>query len=121
MAGRGRNADRIRAATKAEGQSLTKTNPQALAGRKQTPGHSGRPASRRALANVAKSSARRNGAKSLRLEACRLGSHSSARVMALCAGSSRPARALLAAEMHIASRKVGLSRIAFSAHDDAMS
>ena len=38
-----------------------------------------------------------------------------------CAGSSRPASALLAAEMHIASRKVGLSRMAFSAHDDAMS
>src|ERR1700738_3632781 len=85
------------------------------------PGHSGRPASRRPLAHVDKSSAMRNGPKSLRLEACRLGSHSSALVMALCAGSSRPASALLAAEMHIASRKVGLSRIAFSAHDDAMS
>src|SRR5258706_5485424 len=83
--------------------------------------HSGSPALRRPLAKVAKSFASRNGAKSLRLEACKSGSHSSARDMALCAGSSRPASALLAAETHIASRKVGLSRIDFSAHDDAMS
>ena len=33
------------------------------------------------------------------------------RAMAFCAGSSRPASALLAADMQIASRKVGLSRI----------
>jgi hypothetical protein len=89
--------------------------------RKRTHNHSGRPALRRPLANVVKSSARRNGAKSLRLDPRKLGSHSSARDMALCPRSSRPASALLAAEMHIASRKAGLSRIAFSAHDDAMS
>jgi hypothetical protein len=35
------------------------------------------------LANVVKSSGRRNGARSLRLETCKLGSHSSARDMAL--------------------------------------
>ena len=76
---------------------------------------------RRPLANVARSSARRNGAKSLRLEVRKSGLRSSARAMAFCAGSSRPASALLAAEMQILSRKVGRSRIDFSAHDDAMS
>ena len=57
---------------------------------------------------MAKSSARRNGAKSLRLEARKSGLNSRARAMAFCAGSSRPASALLAADMQIASRKVGI-------------
>jgi hypothetical protein len=61
--------------------------------RKRTPNHSGRPASRRPLANVARSSVRRNGAKSLRLEGPRSGADSSARAMPLCAGSSRAAKA----------------------------
>src|SRR5258706_7978595 len=73
------------------------------------------------MANMARSSARRNGAKSLRLEARKSGLSSSARAMAFCARSSRPASALLAANTDMARRKVGLSRIAFSAHDDAMS
>jgi hypothetical protein len=57
----------------------------------------------------------------LRLEMRKSGLHSSARAMPSRAGSSRPASALLAAEMQITSRKFGLSRSDLSAHDDAMS
>src|SRR6266480_4897172 len=92
-----------------------------LVPRDGTAGHSGSPALRRPLANMARSSARRNGAKSLRLEMRKSGLNSSARAMAFCAGSSRPASALLAADMQTDCRKVGLSRIAISAYDDAMS
>jgi hypothetical protein len=89
--------------------------------RKRTHDHSGSPALQRPLTKMARSFSRRNGAKSLRLEARKLGLNSSARAMAFCAGSSRPASALLAAHMQIVSRKSGLFRIDFSAHDDAMS
>jgi hypothetical protein len=55
------------------------------------------------------------------LELRKPGLHLRINAMLVCAGSSRPASALLAAEAHIGSRKVGLSRIAFSAQDDAKS
>jgi len=73
--------------------------------RKRTHNHSGRPALRRPLANVAKFLRRRNGAKSLILERANW-DHIRVPVTCSCAGSSRPASALLAAETHIASRKV---------------
>lgn len=67
--------------------------------RRETGVQSGSPALRSAPVNVARSSARRNGVRSLRLEALRSGLHSSARPMPLCACSSCPASAVLAVKI----------------------
>jgi hypothetical protein len=60
----------------------------------------GSPALLRPSAKRAKSSDRSNGVRFFKLESRKQGSHSSARVMARCAASIRPANALLAADMH---------------------
>src|SRR5262249_58808536 len=77
--------------------------------------HSSSPAFRNPSAKVARSSGRRIGSQSARLETRSVGSSSRRCFIARCALSGRPASAWLAAMTLTTIRKLGNSRKAFSA------